>query len=328
MSYYNKEEYSDASYSGEEDDYEETEDIPSCKITSTLPITLKNSNNEDRLGVTTFLMINNGIITTQCFTNEEFKVFMKRRPPLFLYEGEANEEFPLMKLLDNTVIECNYYMLMRYSTFLLYSPYTIPIGSAFGVSRDHGNIETVFRIIPVPRASMYNINSLIQNLFTAPIKMTKKEDFSAGNFPPYPVEIEISQFGFCESEIRSTYPKLENAFSTRGIFTSKLGINKNRSESFFLEEIKYTNTYENKKFEVEILNGEVKYGDTEIKVTEDENDFIITVKRNGEKFFNWYVNKKAKENREIEQREQREREEIERELRGSELEEEDDLMEG
>src|SRR5438093_46125 len=134
MSYYNEEEYKDNSYEGEEDDYKEKEDIPSCKITSTYPITLKTSNNDERLGVTTFLSINNGNITTQCFTNTEFKTFMRSRPPLFLYERqEANEEYPLMRLLDNTVIECNYFMLMRYSTFLLYRPYKFPIGSAFGV---------------------------------------------------------------------------------------------------------------------------------------------------------------------------------------------------
>lgn len=301
MSYYNEEEYNEASYSGEEDDdYEEKEEIPSCKITSTLPITLKTSNNDERIGITTFLSINNGNISTQCFTNVEFKSFMKNRPPLFLYGGEANESFPLMKLLDNTVVECNYYMLMRYSTFLLYSPYKIPIGSAFGVSRDHGNIETVFRIIPVPRASMYNINSLMQNLFTAPIKMSKKEDFSAGNCPPYSVDVKITPFGFHESERRSTYPVLENIFLTEGSFASNLRFGKNRSETFFFEEVSYTDNYESKKFNSEIVKSEVESEDTEIKVTDDETKYIITVKRNGEKFFNNYVEKERRESENIE----------------------------
>ena len=48
MSYYNKEEYNDNSYSGEEnDDYSDNDNVPSCKITSTLPITFKTSNNEE-----------------------------------------------------------------------------------------------------------------------------------------------------------------------------------------------------------------------------------------------------------------------------------------
>lgn len=291
MSYYNEEEYNDNSYSGEDDDYEEKEDVFGCKITATVPITLKNSNNDERVGITTFLIINNENISTQCFTNEEFKVFMKNRPPLFLYHGKADESFPVMKLLDNTVVECNYFMLMRYSTFLLYAPYKIPIGSAFGVSRDHGNIETVFRIIPVPRVSMYNLSSLMKNLFSDTIKMCKKEDFSAGNFPPYPVEILSKPSGFCEIEIRNTFPVLENVFNPRGGFVSKLRMNKNKSIPFFFEYIEYTDNYESKKFKSEILKDEIIDGDTEVKVTENDNKYTILVKRNGEKFFNCYVGK-------------------------------------
>lgn len=291
MSYYNEEEYNDNSYSGEDDDYEEKEDVFGCKITATVPITLKNSNNDERVGITTFLIINNENISTQCFTNEEFKVFMKNRPPLFLYHGKADESFPVMKLLDNTVVECNYFMLMRYSTFLLYAPYKIPIGSAFGVSRDHGNIETVFRIIPVPRVSMYNLSSLMKNLFSDTIKMCKKEDFSAGNFPPYPVEILSKPSGFCEIEIQNTFPVLENVFNPRGGFVSKLRMNKNKSIPFFFEYIEYTDNYESKKFKSEILKDEIIDGDTEVKVTENDNKYTILVKRNGEKFFNCYVGK-------------------------------------
>lgn len=224
-------------------------------------------------------------------------MYIESRSPLFLYRGGANEKFPVMKLLFNNVIECNYFLLSRYSTFLLYDPITIPIGSNFGVGRDHGNIEKVYRIKPIPKEIMFDKLLIFDFLTSSSNVLSRNEDFQLGNFPPYKIEIITDEENnVIEREKSSSNSLLENVFLKQGDLQLRIyDTEKKRSTNYFTQQLIYKKTengeYLDKTFKNIIVTPTVTVKNTTIEIRDNIIKYTINIKRNGEKLFNEYINK-------------------------------------
>lgn len=290
--YYNK---INDPYDGDEEEYDDPSSHKCQNLTfSQYPISMNDLQGKQRQNTIVFIqpyVANNTLrYNIQCFLFSELKTFLNSSPPKFIYRNSnefgyptgADEDKPLISLPNATCIECNYFMLLRYSTYLLYDPKKLPTGSVFGVSTRHGDEEKVYRVKPIPRE--YLENPLL--LYTDTV-FEREQDFSPGNKPPYPVEIVYDTNMVIERE-KGVIPAQENIFGENGSIIISVFDGK-KSHVVFKEFIKYRMTegyYDTKRlFYVAVdVDKEYKFGSLTMKVFETDDSFIISTRKNGVSF--------------------------------------------
>lgn len=214
---------------------------------------------------------------------------MKSQLPLFVYKKGIDENSPVMRLLFNNIIECNYFLLLRYSTFFLYDPTPMPIG------RDHGTSEKVYKIKPIPKELMFDATLILDFIRSPTNSLSNKEDFQLGNFPPYKIELIKDEYNnFIEREKSNSPVLLENVFLHRGeLLFGIYNKETNKSTNYFAQKIKYKRGefgYLNEKIvESKILTPNITIGNTQIETIDNDVNYKIHIQRNGTKLFNEYI---------------------------------------
>ena len=245
---------------------------------------------------------NEMLYTVYCYTFNDLKKFIYSSQPLFKYNPGSNiytkmgtdESFPILKLMNESDaggihIRVNYFLLLRYTTFILFNPQEMSIGSSYGgLGNIHGSIETVYDTRPTNKSQFLTSETIDYFSLTSKIVDFQKEDFTPGNFPPYKVEMIYEDTLIRERERKSCNIVIENVFFNSGdFFMCLFNKNENSSTRFFSSVIKYNivsggykpernflYTYNNLTIEdvtVEIKKGRTVY---DILVTRGESKVI------------------------------------------------------
>lgn len=286
-------------YEGDEDDYideiKHRTIMCSNQSLSLNNISIFDENEKMNNGVIMFVrpyrVKNKSTYDIYCFLYSELMDFLIKSNPVFIYrkeDGFADEKFPLYKLPNSGLwIEGNYFLLSRYSAYLVYDPSTVPIGSVFGVSSLHGAEEKIYRIHPISKTKFMKTKTIdITQLDTLILK--KENDFAPGNFPNCKVEISKKENCFIEREVSKDEALLESIFYRNGsMYVSMFSSGKTHVLLKFLLSYTRENDYYKDRVitAVEGIRGANKMskGNKEFsfKILEEFNQILFKVKRNG-----------------------------------------------
>ena len=188
----------------------------------------------------------------------------------------------------------NYFLLLRYTTFILFNPQQIPVGSVYGRSTYHGDVQQVYDIRPINKKQFISSEKIDYLSLNNKFPDFQIEDFNPGNLPPYKVEMIYEDTLIREREKRDDNIVIENIFYNSGDFCMSV-FNKtiNKSKRFFYIKISYLHNwkgfYKNKRlFDTDYDN--IREGNIETIISENMNKVCdIRVNRNGEKLIHEYI---------------------------------------
>lgn len=251
---YNKERFNRPTYEGDEDtendkSFDELHNRPMLCSTKTMimqyPISIKNNEDKINKDVTIFIFPYKDDKKTKfliyCYMFKDLKKFLYTSPPLFMYRMKddvrsssgVDQSIPIMKLTGSSAsdlsginIKLNYFMLLRYTAFLIYHPIEIPTGSVFGVGTHHGLVEKVYEVRPISKMDFLTSNEIDFLALDDKYVNFTEEDFTPGNFPPYKIELLYEPDMVRERErTLQSVPAIENIFHENGDFTMGLFYN-------------------------------------------------------------------------------------------------------
>ena len=298
---YDKESFTIHTYLGDEDEDLSVEQKNNKNVfcsTITMydsnPISLKNKLGAINENVTMFILPykkgDKTFYTVYCYTFNDLKKFLYSNQPSFKYKPGADESFPVIKLQGSgglVYIRLNYFLLLRYSTFVLFDPQEMSIGSSYGgLGNIHGGIETVCDVHPI------NKKNFLESQNIEYINDLEKEDFTPGNFPPYKIEMIYEDTLIREREKSEDNIVIENVFFKSGDFIMSL-FNKNTHTStrFFSCIISYNKDdsgyLPERRFSYNTKN--IIIDDVEVKIKKRVTVYDIEVTRGGEKVIHEYL---------------------------------------
>ncbi|MDD4931744.1 MAG: ankyrin repeat domain-containing protein [Candidatus Colwellbacteria bacterium] len=311
---YDKQTFKVPTYDGDEtEDNKSIDDhnnraLCSTQTISSYPLSMKDKDGGINYGVTIFVYPykDRGQVkhTIYCYLYKDLKKFLYNSPPLFSYTLKddlynnpgVDESFPILKLTSKDDmgssglnIKLNYFMLLRYTAFLVYNPMDIPTGSVFGVSTLHGLVQKVYDVRPISKSNFLESGMVDFLELNNKLVDFKEEDFTPGNFPPYKIEIIHDRHFIRERERVIEGSAIENIYHENGDLT--IGLFDKQTEKtteFFRIKLGYTHDdqgyYERKRtFTVRAANKIVGNTSAEVKAPK-KNLYDITITRGDKKY--------------------------------------------